>query len=1567
MKENNLEKKRCLNISGGAKVHSKLLRSNISKLFAIPIVLLLLHVSSAYGQGSIFGSVTNSDAGIPANGEISFYGFLDNTDEELRIETCVGAGYDAGNWFDEFQNYLTEAPGNPYDYYFYNTVNFESAVLSDLIPNNSFQQEDIVLSLAAGWPSTPSGLSGSAVSSSSVVVSWNFVPGLTYHVYRRLASSGGSFFRKDDPTGSLGNPGVPDSFFVDNTIVGTNQYHYLVIAQDGVGNLSPHSAVLTVDAAIIGNPTLISVLPSSGTFVGGTSVTLTGTGFDMSGVDVDFGGNLLTSVVVEAPYKLTGITPAGIVGSIDITLTNSAALTSSNSLAGGFTYLGNQAPVLDLIGPQTITEGLNLNFVVSGSDPDATIPTLATAVLPGAATFIDNGDGTGVFDWTPLYTEAATYQVIFIASDGIVADSEFVDIDVIEAGNQTPVLDPIATPQTVAENGTLNFVITSSDPDGTISTLSATGTPVNATFTDNFDGTGTFDFSPDFDQAGSYQVIFKAFDGLLVDSGVVTLDVTNTNRDPVLAAIGPQTVDEGLLLSVVVTATDDDGTIPTLATSALPGTATFVDNGDGTGLFEWTPAFDEAGPYQVTFTAGDGEGTASELVDITVNETGNQRPILDPIGPLAAIEGVQLLVTITGSDPDGTIPILQAEDLPTNAAFVDNVDGTGTLTFDPDYAQAGLYNLLFFATDGVLSDSEYVNLTVSEVGNQTPIISDSPDTTINEGDSLIMVVTATDPEGGNVILSASTNLSPAIFTFVDSGNGVGVFSLGTNYYNAGVATVLFFATDFGGPPASITDTMIITIAEVNQAPDIEPVGPFGVAVSDNLTFTVSATDLTSPILTNRIFLTAAGLPSNSSFVDNGDNTGEFVFNPSVAQIGPHVITIIATDQGTPQLSSQLPITITVVTVNNEPVWVDPPTSLTVLEGATVGFTATATDLDGGFPALSATKLPENSTFADNGDGTGDFSFTPGYTQAGLYQLVLRAYDGIADTHTNPIFIQVYEAGNQSPIFNPVPEDTVVEGNTMNLIITAVDPDASIPTLSAENLPENATFTDNGDGTGTISFNPSFVQNGIYYVDIIADDGEFIVTITVTIVVEEAGNQAPVLGTVIAQATSEMKLLTFDISATDVDLDIPILTATDVPAGANFTDNLDGTGTFTWQTDNFDAGIYDVTFFATDAFDALLFDTKISRITVADTNLAPFPFIPSQNRTVYEGDTLYFTVRADDPDGTFPLIEVNSPTYELAPNMNWVDSGNGVGLLTFTPDYDQGQPLPGGRTFYMQWRAVDAVDPTLVNITTPPTMFTVIHVNRAPELIIGSSIDTTINEGQQLSITVIASDPDGQAITLWAENLPASNATFDGITFLKTFIFRPDYTQSGVYLVDFVATDGTLETRVTGTITVTEAGNQAPYFTMSVPSTQPVIAGEIYTLNLTAFDPDLDVMTISYNAIPLNATFTDNGNGTATFVFSPALLQVGDIYTLTFSVTDPSSARDDIVLTYEVVAFLRGDANSDNILDMSDILFILNYLYKDGLTPASAEATDVNYDNRINVLDAEYLIHYFYKQGPSPVK
>ena len=50
-----------------------------------------------------------------------------------------------------------------------------------------------------------------------------------------------------------------------------------------------------------------------------------------------------------------------------------------------------------------------------------------------------------------------------------------------------------------------------------------------------------------------------------------------------------------------------------------------------------------------------------------------------------------------------------------NAVFTDNGDGTGIFDFNPDFTQAGLYNVTFIASDGALADTEIVAITVNQV------------------------------------------------------------------------------------------------------------------------------------------------------------------------------------------------------------------------------------------------------------------------------------------------------------------------------------------------------------------------------------------------------------------------------------------------------------------------------------------------------------------------------------------------------------------------------------------------------------------------------------------------------------------------------------------------------------------------------------------------------------------------------------------------------------------------------------------------------------------------------------
>jgi len=65
------------------------------------------------------------------------------------------------------------------------------------------------------------------------------------------------------------------------------------------------------------------------------------------------------------------------------------------------------------------------------------------------------------------------------------------------------------------------------------------------------------------------------------------------------------------------------------------------------------------------------------------------------------------------------------------------------------------------------------------------------------------------------------------------------------------------------------------------------------------------------------------------------------------------------------------------------------------------------------------------------------------------------------------------------------------------------------------------------------------------------------------------------------------------------------------------------------------------------------------------------------------------------------------------------------------------------------------------------------------------------------------------------------------------------------------------------------------------------------------------------------------------------------------------------------SFLHGDANGDQVIDLADVVFLINYLYKGDIPPNPLEAGDANCDGNVDLADVVYLINYLYKGGPAP--
>jgi len=103
-------------------------------------------------------------------------------------------------------------------------------------------------------------------------------------------------------------------------------------------------------------------------------------------------------------------------------------------------------------------------------------------------------------------------------------------------------------------------------------------------------------------------------------------------------------------------------------------------------------------------------------VNVTAGATANHAPTIDSVSGAATVaEGHLLEQDVAASDADGDALTLSADNLPPNARFTDHGDGTGQLSFRPDYNQAGQHTVTLRASDSRSAATQAVSITVTDV------------------------------------------------------------------------------------------------------------------------------------------------------------------------------------------------------------------------------------------------------------------------------------------------------------------------------------------------------------------------------------------------------------------------------------------------------------------------------------------------------------------------------------------------------------------------------------------------------------------------------------------------------------------------------------------------------------------------------------------------------------------------------------------------------------------------------------------------------------------------------------
>ncbi|MCK9580036.1 MAG: IPT/TIG domain-containing protein [Methanoregula sp.] len=94
-------------------------------------------------------------------------------------------------------------------------------------------------------------------------------------------------------------------------------------------------------------PEITNISPSRGPLAGGTTVSITGTGF-IAATDVQFNATAATGYTVDSDTRITAVIPAGIEGPVNVNVTTAGG-TSASTAASQFTYAN--IPGITLISP----------------------------------------------------------------------------------------------------------------------------------------------------------------------------------------------------------------------------------------------------------------------------------------------------------------------------------------------------------------------------------------------------------------------------------------------------------------------------------------------------------------------------------------------------------------------------------------------------------------------------------------------------------------------------------------------------------------------------------------------------------------------------------------------------------------------------------------------------------------------------------------------------------------------------------------------------------------------------------------------------------------------------------------------------------------------------------------------------------------------------------------------------------------------------------------------------------------------------------------------------------------
>lgn len=955
------------------------------------------------------------------------------------------------------------------------------------------------------------------------------------------------------------------------------------------------------------------------------------------------------------------------------------------------------------------------------------------------------------------------------------------------------------------------------------------------------------------------------------------------NRPPVFTSAPITTATEGQLYSYDVEASDPDARDSVSFSLAVAPTGMTIDA--ISGLINWTPVNAQVGQQVVTVQASDRQSAFSSQTFVIGVANVNQAPTITSTPETAATENVAYQYTVQAIDPDlGDVLSFSLTTAPIGMS-IDSA--TGLIEWTPSTDQIGTQTVTVVVQDSALAaDTQTFAIVVVEQ-NIPPSITSTPVVEATVGSTYNYTATATDPNVGDS-LTFALGAFPEGMTIDPITGLVGWVPTSEQI---GVQTVDIVVSDSAG--ATTTQSFDITVVEANVAPVISTNALANATEDSGYTATILATDdNVGDVLTFSIVDGPAGLVIDSS-------TGVINWLPLNDAVGDVSLTVRVTDSG--GLSAQRNYGFQVIGVNDLPsitsspltnaqsqvlysyqvIAEDPdvgdtltyalgvsPTGMTISATGLVQWTPPAnaaasysvevlvTDsaaatadqtyvitMDNQVPVITSTSpasLEEQQTYnypvaANDADGdtltyalvgapvgmtinttTGAVAWSTELGDAGVYDFSIEVNDGRGGVASESVSLTVDARPNTAPNIGSTPVTSVIEGQAYQYQVVATDAESDPISYSLDTAPIGMSI----NSAGLVSWAPTNSDIGTHPVVVRVSDSQLAATQSYSLVVNEIQNLPPTIISTPETSAVVDSPYEYQVVATDPENDALTYSLVSGPAGMT----MSPTGLVAWTPLQTQVGAQSVSLEVSDVVGNVV--SQSFSIAVNEPPNDP-PVITSTPATSGLVDTLYeYQVVATDPEND-PL------TYTLVSGPSGM-AMSPTGLVAWTPLSAQA----GVQSVSIQ------VSDVVGNTVTQSFSIAVTESPNDPP-VISSTPPSSVTVGESYLYQVVASDPNGDALSYSLPEAPAGMS----VNAAGLVNWTPSSSDVGVQSVAVRVTDAPgAYTTQTFTIAVNAGANNPPAISSS-PVTS-VNEGESYQYQVVATDPDSDPLTYSLSQAPV---------------------------------------------------------------------------------------------------------------------